>query len=207
MTWVARVLYENKRSDDKAYPLHQLVCAMVDDELGITGAPFAQDRIAGMPRGGRDNLLRDCGDRVDDTFAGLRPEGRFALVDGDEIHLALDLAADASLAQRRAALEARYPAVRMFMPDAGHPRSSNTEGLLQAVASCLGMAEDDRLLVSALRKQRNSRNNRDQIFARAAWGQRPARDCIRAAQPTLATLVDALAELLRPPIINAPGSP
>lgn len=36
MTWVARVLYENKRSDDKAYALHQLVCAMVDDGLGIT---------------------------------------------------------------------------------------------------------------------------------------------------------------------------
>lgn len=84
MTWVACVLYENKRNEaGKGYPLHQLVCAMVDDVLGQTGQWWASQQIEGRPRGGKDKLLAESLG----TFRRARPEaseggGRTAVARG-----------------------------------------------------------------------------------------------------------------------------
>lgn len=194
---VARILYENKRSADNSYPLHQLVCATVDDALEIAGANAAS-LIDGIPRGGRDTLLRDCGERVQDMFAGLPRERRFALIDGDELHVALGLAGNSTLAERRAALAVRYPDVRTFVPDAPHPRSSNTEGLLLVAGECLSMAADDQTLTAAVGKHGGGRIARDRIFARMAWGPRGPRDCLLARQPSLQAMVTALVDIVGP---------
>lgn len=78
MRWVARVLYENRRTDQKEFALHKLVCAMVDDELGML--PYTTGKIVdGMPRKGIDKLLRDCSNDL--VFAGLPAGSRFAVVD------------------------------------------------------------------------------------------------------------------------------
>lgn len=198
MTLIARILYENGRNADRHFALHDLLCAMVDDMLEES-VGTARTRIDGMPRGGRDRLIGDCRERRDDVFAGFPATHRFALVDGDEIHqhLAITIPASASLAERRVALTTACPGVQMYMPDGAHPRESNTEGILRVVVRCLGLALDAPDAAIALEKKKGAANRRDILLNKAAWGPRAPRDCIRLAQPTLANLVDALADLSR----------
>lgn len=196
MIAVARVLYENHRSEPKAFGPHALVCALVDDHLGLPGARVAQTLIDCVPRKGRDKLLRDCRESAEQIFAPLPREARFAVIDGDELHAVagLGLAADATLEARRAALGRCYPGVTFVVPDADRPGDSNTEGLLRLIARCLELAPGDPLVVGALKKRLIER---DRLFHRAANAQPAIRACILASQPSLAALVEALAVLVR----------
>ncbi len=196
MTRVALVLYENSTNQSANYPLHNLICAMVDDQLGRSGEWVARNRIGGNPRRGRDRLLRDCrAPAVERAFGSLPRSGRFALVDGDKIEQVLKLPGNSDLAQRRAALAEQYPEVQIFVPDASKVRASNTEGLLTQVAVCLGLSNDD----VTVKRARDDKDMvaRDTLFARAAARERGVRDCLRDAQPSLAAMVDALAALIR----------
>ena len=74
MIFVARILYEDQRNEARQYPLHTLVCAMADDQLEKTGLRFALGLVDGVPRNGKNKLLHDRGERVDQAFAGLDPE-------------------------------------------------------------------------------------------------------------------------------------
>lgn len=201
--WRARILYENHRDEQgPSFGLHELLCVMVDDQLNNT-TRSAKRYINGMPRNGVDKLLRDCSERVEKVFADLPVTARFAIVDGDKIASKLDLPASASLRQIHQALLAKYPAVQMLVPDAITPAQSNTEGLLQVIADCLSLPADDTQLQLALQKGRHALNSRDKIFQRAVRiEQRSARECFRQAQPALAKLVDALAELVRPAMVS-----
>lgn len=196
MSFLARILYENHRKEDKGFMLHDLVCAFVADALGELVHGIKR-HVDGVPRDGVDRLLADCGDDVEDMFKGLGPDQRFALVDGDEIDSRLKIAAAASMEERRKALVAQYPAVQMFVIDADRPRDSNTEGLVKVVARCAGVPESDRSLKNALGKRKAATSDRDLILKKAAYGSRAVRDCIRAAQPAIAALVDVLAAVLR----------
>lgn len=197
MTVVARVLYENHRSEATEYGLHTLVCAMADDQCGAPGSWTARGVVKCATRNGRDKLLRDCRE-PERSFASLPREARFAVIDGDELHAVgtLGLAADASLDIRRAALERAYPGVTFIVPDADRPATSNTEGLLRLTAQCLGLAEHDATLVNALVKGRGSMIARDRLFNRAAAAPASVRACILQGQPSLARLVTALAALV-----------
>ncbi|NJM90939.1 MAG: hypothetical protein HC863_01275 [Myxococcales bacterium] len=201
--WCARILYENHRSDNNGFGLHLLICAMVGDRLGVD-AYTAKNHLDGNPRKGVSYVLRDCGERVGDAFPDLPREARFALVDGDALHTELGMPATSDLDARRAELTKRYPEVQMFTPDAPTANGSNTEALLRSAAQGLGYAEDDRTLVSALGKNRNAR---DKIFFAAADSPTPSvRALFRERQPSVAKLVDALAELVRPRL-HAPAAP
>jgi hypothetical protein len=199
MKFRARVLYENHRSDAKQFGLHDFLCAMVDDAMEMSGRWVAKSYIEGVPRNGRDKLLRDCGERAEIVFGDLTRNSRFAIVDGDKIAEKTGLASGASLEQIRQALPVRYPAVRIVIPDADSPAGSNTEGLLRSLADCLGLSPDQHELQTALGKGRTSLSARDEVFYKALGvAQRVARDRFREKQPTLAGLVDELAELVRP---------
>lgn len=202
MTTVARVLYENHRSEPKAFGPHALVCAMVDDHLGMVGARLASGVVDCVPRKGRDKLLRDCREAAEQMFAPLPRAARFAVIDGDALHAvgALGLAADATLEARRVALGRHYPDVTFVVLDADRPGDSNTEGLLRLIARCLELAPDDPLVLGALGKRLIER---DRLFHRAANAQPGVRASILAAQPSLATLVVALADLVRPALAAA----
>ncbi|MEZ4364050.1 MAG: hypothetical protein R3B48_28010 [Kofleriaceae bacterium] len=168
---------------------------MVDVQLGM---PFAAKKfIDGVPRNGVNKLLRDCHERVDDAFSPLPPHARFALVDGDKLHEELGLPGTSSLDERRAALQRAYPGVRMFTPDAANAGDSNTEALLQDVASCFRIQADDHNLQIALRKKRGALNARDSVFARAAYSHNSSAIAeFRLRQPSIAQLVDELAKLV-----------
>ncbi|HRC56738.1 MAG: hypothetical protein IPI49_32845 [Myxococcales bacterium] len=196
MRWVARVLYENHRNEEKGFNLHQLVCAMVDDELGRS--PFTTKNLVHcMTRKGVDKLLADCADRA--VFDGLADSARFAVVDGDELHRRLGLSATCLLSEVRSALPQKYPGVHFAIPDAPTRAQSNTEHLLRCVAGCLGLPDTDDTLVSALRKGSNARTDRDRVFGRALGeAHRSARDCVRQAQPPIDELVRKLAAVVRP---------
>ncbi len=196
MRWVARVLYENHRTEEKGFNLHQLVCAMVDDELGCS--PFTtKDFVHCMTRKGVDKLLTDCADGL--VFDGFADSARFAVVDGDELHKRLSLAATCSLSDVREALSQRYRGIHFAIPDAPTRKQSNTEELLRCVARCRGLPDTDEALKRALRKGPNARTDRDLIFGRALGeGHRSARDCVRRAQPPIDELVRKLAEVVRP---------
>ncbi|MEZ4401596.1 MAG: hypothetical protein R3B06_16340 [Kofleriaceae bacterium] len=196
MTKVAKVLYENSTNQANNYPLHDMICAMVDDQLGRTDQWFARNWIDGNPRRGRDKLLRDCAAHsVERTFGALPRSARFALIDGDKLEEPLELPASASLDRRRVALAEKFPDVQLFMPDADQPQASNTEGLLVQLATCLGLGSGDATMTRALGQK--DLLARDKLFARAAAaGQRTVRDCIRAAQPSLAGMVDKLTTLV-----------
>ncbi len=194
MTYVAKVLYENQRNEAKQYPLHTLVCALVDDQLEKTSLRFALGLVDGVPRSGKNKLLRDCRERVHQMFAGLARERRFALIDGDQLGDELGHEGAATLDTVRQALAKQYPDVQMFTPDADHRRRSNTEAIVTAVASCLGIPLTDVRVRAALDKDMISR---DRLFANAANGPRHVRDQLRGHQPSLAGLADTIADLLR----------
>jgi hypothetical protein len=196
---LARVLYENHRNGAGQFGLHQFLCAMVDDALGVSGYWFTKNHVNGITRHGRDKLLEDCGELAEDMFADLAPRARFAIIDGDKVAEKIGLPVNAALSQIRAALRQRYPAVQILVPDASIPMQSNTEGLLRTLVHCMGWPPSDARLTTALTKSRHALTARDEIFYNAlAINQRSARDRFREKQPTLAGLVDELAELVRP---------
>lgn len=195
MRWVAWVLYENHRTDQKEFALHKLVCAMVDDELGML--PYTTGKIVdGMPRKGIDKLLRDCSNDL--VFAGLPAGSRFAVVDGDELPARVGLKDSSSLQDVEQALLEKYPGVHFAIPEAGKRSQSNTEQLLRCLADCLGLPANDPNLVRALDKRSSSRTDRDVVFGSAlGHTKRAARDCLRGKPPPLDVLVRKLAAIVK----------
>lgn len=195
MRWVARVLYENHRTDQKEFALHKLVCAMVDDELGML--PYTAGKIVdGMPRKGIDKLLRDCSNDL--VFVGLPAGSRFAVVDGDELPARVGLKDSSSLQDVEQALLLQYPGVHFALPEAEKRSQSNTEQLLRCLADCLGLPANDPNLVRALDKRSSSRTDRDVVFGSAlGHTKRAARDCFRGKQPPLDVLVRKLAAIVK----------
>lgn len=185
MAWRARVLYEDAATSTE-FPLHRLVCALVDDRCGVPGR--AAREIEGLPRNGVSKLLGSCGD--DRLFAG--GAVIFALIDEDKIARELGLSGRPTTTERDRALAERCGRTRPIL------LIRNLETVIEAVATCGAVDRD--LLVRARNK---SPVARDRVLMLAAH-KRNVRTCVLAAVPSLGQLIDALCSVICPETVVAP---
>jgi hypothetical protein len=181
MKRVATVLYEDRMrpNADGVFPPHDFVLAMVGD---LTGDPVWELRrqIPANPRNGVGNILRDI-----ERTSLLAGAGKLlVLVDSDRFAEQLGLnrkaSRDAILDQVRKRCDAPEKLVVCFV-------DPNMEGLLKSIAEC------EPGLPAPSTKDLNERDIR--LKAATAPTHKAVRDCVRDKQPSLADLVDQIANL------------
>jgi hypothetical protein len=180
----AMVLYEDKMQvgSGGAYPMHDVVLAMVADELSHTQTLWElRDLVDKNPRNGISKLIGDLA-----RTSLLAGAGRLCvLVDRDRVAEHVGLPKRAEEAAVTEALKARSDAPELLDVFYLDP---NMEGLLRDVARCEPSLEAP---------QDKSHNARDLLLNKVAHRRdRALRDCVRGHQPGIDGLVRVLAELV-----------
>lgn len=183
--FVATIRYQDKMQigSGGAYPPHDFVLSLVS---ALTARPVWELRklVDKNPRNGISKLISDV--RQTDLLAG---RGKLCvLVDRDRVAEHLGLPKNAPDAAITEALYQRSDAPEKLSV---HFLSPNLEGLMRAIAEC-----EPKMPAPASKDH----NSRDIYFNKVAFSGSftdPARDCVKAKQPSLGALVDLLAGLCR----------
>ncbi|MCB9740303.1 MAG: hypothetical protein H6747_13665 [Deltaproteobacteria bacterium] len=182
---LATVLYEDSMAAGAGgeFPLHDLVLAMVcdqlpDEELQVWGL---RRRIPCNPRRGINKLINDLAKT--DVIAS---QGKLCVVvDHDRIARHLGLTPDSNDAGIIEALRQRSDAPAKLSVFFLRP---NMEGLLASIEGCGGLRAPPC----------KNLNARDIVLQKVAWNEGPqVRDCVASEQPGLGDLSKMLADLHR----------
>jgi hypothetical protein len=158
---------------------HRLLCACVEDLVGIDARELQKDLIACKP-------CRGVTKQVTALIIGAPQllksnKAVFAVFDSDKVHEQLHIGPDDDPVK---AMHDRGvpPEVRILL------LNQNTESLLQAVLGCEGAGPVE------LPKKKPAK--RDAILNRAADGARTLRDCVIGKVPSFKTIVDGIVAAL-----------
>lgn len=160
------VLYEDRRGDDNAFGLHDLVCQCVVDRMGWTSRTFYDIRktvVQGIPAGGDSKLLMKC--RQDLKIFANKFSRVFALYDEDKVARLIQLTGRAC-----------RPAICKQLVEGCEPADKlevvllhrNTETVLKVIRDSGLTSIRAKVFAEAIQKRRHSRNMRDRVFTRCA---------------------------------------
>lgn len=200
---LATVMYEDQRVSGKPFSMHDFIMRCAYDASNVPDEMLykIEGRIDGRAMKGNSKLLQAMHRDVHHIAA----DGRavFAIFDNDRVRELLDLPKNATEEQVESAIRAKCPGQRETV----HITllRENTESILEAAKECdVDARHDQTTFDRALRKEPAAR---DVIFTNLSKvAERTIRDCILGKLPSLRSLIERIADLIRPLHLSEAGS-